>query len=140
MGHDDGASTFQGTYCFTRSLLKEDNLRFELLLRQLESFSRSVSSVLLESSVCPTAPIASLPRNVWGKATINAGSWGVSLCGKVDAKERSSTGLELDVDNQAADLTLRLTASAGSGFNVRGVGEATKGLNIDGAHVTISPR
>mmetsp|Transcript_110577 Transcript_110577/g.309075 ORF Transcript_110577/g.309075 Transcript_110577/m.309075 type:complete len:308 (+) Transcript_110577:115-1038(+) len=93
----------------------------------------------IESAVRPTSDIASLPRNVWGKASTKAGGWGVSLRGEMDAQDRSSADLELDADNEDADLSLRLTASTGGGFNVRRV-EATKGLDLDGARVTINPR
>ena len=57
----------------------------------------------------------------------------------MDGQDRSSADLEFDADNKDADLSLRLTASAGGGFNVRRV-EATKGLDLDGARVTINPR
>jgi hypothetical protein len=93
----------------------------------------------VESSVRPTSDIASLPRNVWGKASTNVAGWGVSARAEVDAQDRSSTELEFDADNEDADLSLRLTASAGNGFNVHRV-EATKGLDIDGARVTLNPR
>jgi hypothetical protein len=93
----------------------------------------------VESSVRPTSDIASLPRNVWGKASTNVAGWGVSARAEVDAQDRSSTALEFDADNEDADLSLRLTASAGNGFNVRRV-EATKGLDLDGARVTLNPR
>lgn len=93
----------------------------------------------LESAVRPTTDIASLPRNVWGKASTKAAGWGVSVRGEMDAQDRSSAALEFDADNEDADLSLRLTASAGGGFNVRRV-EATKGLDMNGARVTINPR
>jgi hypothetical protein len=89
--------------------------------------------------VRPTSDIASLPRKVWGKAKTNVAGWGVSARADVDGQDRSSADLEFDADNEDADLSLRLTASAGGGFNVRRV-EATKGLDIDGARVTVNPR
>ena len=93
----------------------------------------------IESAVAPTTDIASLPRNVWGKASTNVAGWGVSARGEMDAQDRSSADIELDADNSDADLSLRLTASTGGGFNVHRV-EATKGLDVDGARVTINPR
>jgi len=93
----------------------------------------------IESAVRPTTDIASLPRNIWGKASTNVAGWGVSARADVDGQDRSSAALEFDADNQDADLSLRLTASAGGGFNVRRV-EATKGLDVNGARVTINPR
>mmetsp|Transcript_110578 Transcript_110578/g.309080 ORF Transcript_110578/g.309080 Transcript_110578/m.309080 type:complete len:308 (+) Transcript_110578:115-1038(+) len=93
----------------------------------------------IESAVRPTSDIASLPRNIWGKASTKVAGWGVSARADVDGQDRSSADLELDADNEDADLSLRLTASTGGGFNVRRV-EATKGLDLDGARVTINPR
>jgi hypothetical protein len=93
----------------------------------------------IESAVRPTADIASLPRNVWGKASTNVAGWGVSARAEVDAQDRSSAALEFDADNEDADLSLRMTASTGNGFNVQSV-EATKGLDLDGARVTLNPR
>jgi len=57
----------------------------------------------------------------------------------MDAQNRDSASLEFDADNEDSDLSLRLTASAGSGFNVRNV-EVTKGLDMNGARLTINPR
>jgi len=93
----------------------------------------------IESSVRPTTDIASLPRTFWGKASTNVAGWGVSARADVDGQDRSNADLSFDADNKDADLSLRLTASAGGGFNVRRV-EATKGLDLDGARVTINPR
>jgi hypothetical protein len=93
----------------------------------------------IESAVRPTADIASLPRNIWGKASTRAGAWGVSARAEVDGQDRSSADLEFDADNEDADLSLRLTASTAGGFNVHRV-EATKGLDLDGARVTLNPR
>merc|ERR1711935_767467 len=62
-----------------------------------------------------------------GKASTNVAGWGIS------AKA------ERDMDNEDADLSVRMVASAGDGFSVNRV-EATKGLDIDGARVTVNPR
>jgi hypothetical protein len=93
----------------------------------------------VESSVRPTSDIASLPRSVWGKAAANVAGWGVSARAEVDAQERSSAALEFDANNADADLSLRMVASAGNGFDVRSI-EATKGLDVNGARVTVNPR
>lgn len=93
----------------------------------------------IEASARPTTDIASLPRKIWGKASTNVAGWGVSARADVDGQDRSRADLELDADNEDADLSLRLTASAGGGFNVKRV-EATKGLDMNGARVTINPR
>lgn len=93
----------------------------------------------VEAAVRPTTDIASLPRNMWGKASTNVSGWGVSARAEVDGQDRSSTALEFDADNADADLSLRMVASTGGGFNIDSV-EATKGLDMDGARVTINPR
>ena len=93
----------------------------------------------IESAVRPTTDIASLPRNVWGKASTNVAGWGVSARAEMDAQDRSNTAIEVDADNEDNDLSVRMVASAGNGFSVGSV-EATKGLDLDGARVTINPR
>lgn len=93
----------------------------------------------VESAVRPTTDVASLPRNIWGKASTNIGGWGVSARADVDAQDSGPTALELDADNEDADLSLRMTASTGNGLNVHKV-EATKGMDVDGARVTLNPR
>ena len=93
----------------------------------------------IESAVRPTADIASLPRSVWGKASTNVGAWGVSARAEMDAQARNNANLEIDADNSGADLSIRMVASAGGDFSVQSI-EATKGLDVDGARVTINPR
>lgn len=93
----------------------------------------------IESSARPTTDLASLPRNVWGRAQAEVSGWGVSARAEVDAQQRDSADLELDAGNKEFDVDLRLTANAGSDFSVRTV-EATKGFNRDGARITIKPR
>jgi hypothetical protein len=93
----------------------------------------------IESAVRPTSDIASLPRNFWGKASTDVSGWGVSARADVDAQARDHADLEIDANNAGADLSLRMVASAGSGFSVESV-EATKGLDMNGARVTVNPR
>mmetsp|Transcript_46346 Transcript_46346/g.112340 ORF Transcript_46346/g.112340 Transcript_46346/m.112340 type:complete len:308 (+) Transcript_46346:101-1024(+) len=93
----------------------------------------------IEAAARPTSDIASLPRNVWGKASTNVAGWGVSARAERNMQEGDDTGVEVDLDNEDADLSVRMVASAGDGFSVNRV-EATKGLDIDGARVTINPR
>jgi hypothetical protein len=93
----------------------------------------------VESSVRPTTDIASLPRKVWGKASTDVSGWGVSARADVNAQDLNNADLQLDADNKNADLSLRLTARAGDGFNVRSV-QATKGFDANGARVTVTPR
>jgi hypothetical protein len=94
----------------------------------------------IEASATPTSDLASLPRSVWGKASTEMSGWGVSARAEVDAQERNSADLEFDANNAEADLSLHLEANAGkSDFTVRRV-EATKGIDMDDARVTINPR
>lgn len=90
----------------------------------------------IEAAARPTTNIASLPRNVWGRASTNVAGWGVSARAERDMSA-DNTSLEFDANNADADLNLRVVASAGGG--VERV-EATKGLDLNGARVTINPR
>jgi hypothetical protein len=90
----------------------------------------------IEASARPTTDIASLPRNVWGKASTNVGGWGISARAERDMSS-ADTALEFDANNDDADLNVRVVASAGGG--VERV-EATKGLDMNGARVTLNPR
>jgi hypothetical protein len=93
----------------------------------------------IKASVRPTTDIASLPQSMWGKASTAVSGWGVSARAEVEGTDFSNANLEVDADNESADLSVHMVASAGSGFNVRSV-EATKGLDMNGARVTITPR
>jgi len=93
----------------------------------------------IESAVRPTSDIASLPRNFWGKASTDVAGWGVSARADVDAQARDSADVEIDANNADVDLSLRMTASAGKSFSVGSI-EATKGLDMNGARVTVNPR
>jgi hypothetical protein len=63
----------------------------------------------------------------------------VSARAEVDAQARDHADLEIDAKNDDADLSLRMTASAGNAFSVSHI-EATKGLDMNGARVTVNPR
>eukprot|EP00541_Cyclophora_tenuis_P003964 CAMPEP_0116551560 /NCGR_PEP_ID=MMETSP0397-20121206/6024_1 /TAXON_ID=216820 /ORGANISM="Cyclophora tenuis, Strain ECT3854" /LENGTH=263 /DNA_ID=CAMNT_0004076463 /DNA_START=133 /DNA_END=924 /DNA_ORIENTATION=+ len=93
----------------------------------------------IEAAARPTADIASLPRSIWGKASTDVSGWGVSARAEVDAQDMSSADIQVNADNEDADLSLRMTASAGKDFNIRSV-EATKGFDSGGARVTVNPR
>mmetsp|Transcript_28912 Transcript_28912/g.40895 ORF Transcript_28912/g.40895 Transcript_28912/m.40895 type:complete len:213 (-) Transcript_28912:57-695(-) len=93
----------------------------------------------IEAAARPTSDIASLPRSVWGKASTDISGWGVTAKAEVDAQDMSSADIEIDADNAEADLSVHITASAGSAFDVKSV-EATKGFDADGARVTVTPR
>jgi hypothetical protein len=91
----------------------------------------------IEADARPTTDVASLPRRVWGKASTNAGGWGVSARAERNLRESDDTNLEFDASNDDADLNIHVVASAGGG--VQRV-EATKGLDMNGARVTLNPR
>lgn len=93
----------------------------------------------IESAARPTTDIASLPRSVWGKASTDVSGWGVSARAEIDAQDMKSADLEVNADNTDMDMSVKMTASAGGGFEVRRV-EATKGFDADGARVTVTPR
>jgi len=93
----------------------------------------------IEAAARPTTDIASLPRSIWGKARTDVSGWGVSARAEVAGTDFTNAGLELDAENSANDVSLRVVANAGNGFNVRSV-EATKGLDVNGARVTVNPR
>jgi hypothetical protein len=93
----------------------------------------------IKASARATTDLASLPRSIWGKARTDISGWGVSARAELDGQNLQQANLEVDADNQDADLSLRLTARAGDGFNVRSV-EATKGFDANGARVTVTPR
>ena len=63
----------------------------------------------------------------------------MSARAEVDAQARNSAHLEIDADNKDADLALRVVANAGGEFAVESI-EATKGLDMDGARLTVNPR
>lgn len=92
----------------------------------------------IKATARATSDIASIPRSVWGKARTSVSGWGVSARAEL-GNDLGKADLQIDADNQNADLNVHLVANAGSGFNVRSV-EATKGFDANGARVTITPR
>jgi len=93
----------------------------------------------VEASARPTSDIASLPRKVWGKASTDISGWGVSARADINPQNLDSADLEINADNEDNDLSINLVASAGKDFAVRRV-EATKGIDANGARVTVTPR
>ena len=93
----------------------------------------------VEASVRPTSDIASLPRKIWGKASTDVSGWGVSARADIDAQDLGSADLEINADNDDNDLAVNVVARAGGDFSVRSV-EATKGMDANGARVTVTPR
>eukprot|EP00529_Nitzschia_sp_RCC80_P030386 CAMPEP_0113482774 /NCGR_PEP_ID=MMETSP0014_2-20120614/23094_1 /TAXON_ID=2857 /ORGANISM="Nitzschia sp." /LENGTH=305 /DNA_ID=CAMNT_0000376305 /DNA_START=376 /DNA_END=1293 /DNA_ORIENTATION=- /assembly_acc=CAM_ASM_000159 len=91
----------------------------------------------VEADARPTTDIASLPRKVWGKASTNVAGWGVSARAE-RSRDSDDTNLEFGADNDDADLSLRVVASAGGGVDRV---EATKGIDLDKTtRVTVNPR
>lgn len=90
------------------------------------------------ANVRPTTDLASLPRSVWGKVATSVSGWGVSARAETQGLDFRNSNVEVDADNESADLNLHLVASAGSN-SIRSV-EATKGLDVNGARVTVTPR
>ena len=93
----------------------------------------------IEARAVPTTDIASLPRKIWGKASTDVAGWGVSGRAEIQGLDYSNADLDINADNQDADLSVRLQANAGNGLNVRSV-EATKGFDSNGNRVTVTPR
>jgi hypothetical protein len=87
----------------------------------------------------PTSDLASLPKSIWGKISTDVSGWGVSARAETEGLNFNQANLEIDANNKDADLSVHVVASAGREFNVRRV-EATKGLDANGARVTVNPR
>jgi len=88
----------------------------------------------------PTKDIASLPRNVWGKASTSVSGWLASVRAEIDAQSPDAVSLELNADNEENDLSIKVAGSCSqSNVNVASV-EATKLFNVDKATVSVNPR
>jgi len=93
----------------------------------------------VEAAARPTTDIASLPRSVWGQARTDVSGWGVTARADVNCQDLNSADVNLDANNEDNDISFKMVARAGGDFNIRRV-EATKGLDINGARVTVNPR
>jgi len=93
----------------------------------------------IDAAVRPTDDITSLPKSIWGKATKTFGSWTASVRGEVEGTDLQSAAFEVNADNADDDISVKLTASAGSEFSISEV-EATKGFDSNGARITLNPR
>jgi hypothetical protein len=93
----------------------------------------------IEAAARPTSDIASLPRKIWGSARTDVSGWGVSARADLDPQNLDHADLEVNADNEDSDLSVNLVASAGSDFQIKRV-EATKGIDANGARVTVTPR
>jgi len=92
----------------------------------------------IEAAARPTSDLASLPKNIWGKASTNMNGWGVSARAEFKGTDFSSAAVDIDASNADADLDIHLQATAGDGFAVKKI-SATKGIDSDGARITIKP-
>ena len=96
----------------------------------------------VDASAVPTTDLASLPRRVWGAANTNVGGWGVSARAEKDVAGGSDTAVEIDLNNDDADLSINAVASAGGGLNFHRV-EGTKNFDSNGSrllYTSPSPR
>lgn len=93
----------------------------------------------IEASARPTSDIASLPKNIWGKASTNLNGWGVSARAEFEGTDFTKADVEIDATNDEADLDIHIEASAGDGFAVKTV-SATKRIDSDGADISVNPR
>ena len=93
----------------------------------------------IEAAARPTSDIASLPKNIWGKASTSLNGWGVSARAQFEGTDFTKAAVEIDASNEEADLDIHLEASAGDGFSVSKV-SAIKGIDSDGARITVNPR
>lgn len=91
------------------------------------------------ASVYPTSDLSSLPKAIWAKASTSLSGWGLSARAETKGLDFRKANVEVDAENEKADLNLHLVASAGSDNRVRSV-EATKGLDIRGSHIAVTPR
>jgi len=92
----------------------------------------------IEASATPTSDIASLPKNIWGKASGNVGGWGVSARAEFEGTDFTQASIEIDASDETSSI--RVDASAGaSGATVEKI-TAEKTFDADDATVTINPR
>lgn len=94
----------------------------------------------LEADARPTSDIASLPKNIWGKASGDIGAWGVTARAEFQGTDFTSADVDIDASNDEG-LSLHVDASAGGGDGfVVGKVEASQSFDSDGADVTVNPR
>jgi len=89
----------------------------------------------IEAAARPTTDLASLPRKVFGTMKTDVAGWGLTLNAKKDM-ESGATDIEVGADNDEADLSVKVVATADGGVDTI---SATKGLDIDGASLSITP-
>jgi len=90
----------------------------------------------VEAAVKPTTDITSLPRKVFGTLKTNVAGWGVSARAEKDM-ESGGTDIEVNADNEDVDLSVKILASVDGGVDSI---SATKGLDMDGNRLTVTPK
>jgi len=93
----------------------------------------------VEVAARATNDIASLPGSIWGKASKVINGWGTSARAQLDAQDMSTANIEIQVENEEQDLTVKVCGTAGQNFAVSNV-EATKAFDSNGATITVNPR
>ena len=93
----------------------------------------------IKASAKPTSDIASLPKSIWGKISTDISGWRTSARAETEGLNFDSANVEMEADNEDADLNVQVVATAGGAFNIKSV-QATKGLDANGARVTVNPR
>jgi len=91
----------------------------------------------IEADARLTSDLASLPKNVWGKASTDIGGWGVTARAEFQGTDFSSADVEIDAVNE--DLRIHIDAASTGDFSISKI-EATKSFDTDDAAVTVTPR
>lgn len=91
----------------------------------------------VEADARLSSDLASLPKNVWGKASTDIGGWGVTARAEFQGTDFSAADIEIDAVNE--DLSIHIDASSTGDFSVSKI-EATKSFDTDDAAVSVTPR
>lgn len=90
----------------------------------------------IEANAQPTTDIASLPKNIWGKASTNVAGWGVSARAEFQGTDFSDADIDVDISNDDG-LSLHVDASSASGVDKV---ELSKSFDAGDGSVTVNPR
>merc|ERR1711982_125282 len=93
----------------------------------------------VEVAARATNDLGSLPGSIWGKASKVINGWGTSARAELDSQDMSTANIEIEVENEEQDLTVKVCGTAGDNFAVSSV-EATKAFDSDGSTITVNPR
>lgn len=91
----------------------------------------------IEADARLSSDLASLPKNIWGKASTDIGGWGVTARAEFQGTDFSAADIEIDAVNE--DLSVHIDAASTGDFNVNKI-EATKSFDSDDAAITVTPR